>query len=175
MFNLRYYRKLAYYSLIEKKTSHALDAHKTKPKSSWREWRHSDMCCTVVCEDVATGSALLTCLLCRSWQGLSLSISAIRAEMLALGFSHVICWFACMKESLCAHCIWAGLQAVQQSLVMSAAWHRNQVIICLVMVCLIWLAVSSSYFVAVECFYGNAGGLSPCAHTLPRDPELRLL
>lgn len=29
---------------------------------------------------------------------------------LALGFSHVICWFACMKESLCAHCIWSGLQ-----------------------------------------------------------------
>lgn len=68
------------------------------------------MCCTVVCEDVGTGSALLTCLLCQSWQGLSLSISAIRAEGLAVGFSHVICWFACTKESLCAHCIWAGLQ-----------------------------------------------------------------
>lgn len=29
--------------------------------------------------------------------------------------------------------------------------------------------------VGVECFYGNRGGLSPCAHTLPRDPELLLL
>lgn len=54
--------------------------------------------------------------------------------------------------------------------------ERKHVIVCPVMIRLVWLAVSSSsYFVAVDGFYGNGRGLSPCAHTLPRDLELQLL
>lgn len=155
------------------KTSSTLNTHFRAPKLN----RHQpDMSCIApTCGVRGRGHWLstLTRPAYRSWQCLSLSSSALRAEVLVLGLSLSLVICMCEGIYMCQlYMSWpSGTSCGLWSWVL---WcQRNQVIVCLVMACLTWLALSfSSYFVAVERFYGNAGGLSPCAHILPREQKL---
>ena len=97
----------------------------------------------------------------------------VRAEVLVVVFSRDIYWY--LYEVIYMFRQYDDSVAGRTTglLCQFDKWKKKEhAIVCLAMICLVWLAVpSSSYFVAVECFYGNGGGLSPCAHTLPRDPR----
>lgn len=143
---------------------------KTERASTWHEWRRSDMW--------RAGTALLAQHYLR-WQDLSLSTSVSGAD--ASVFSLAGCKQWTIWESICA-CTLTVLVPMKQlwAAAAAAAWLWRQLDEKRTKQKPTWLSVLwwyawSGWMFFPECLYGSGGGLSPRAHTLPRDAELQLL